>query len=382
VDVGLLPWLERCHADTTRSLTVYYSLYNDFAHYTGPFLRCLARFRGVSTLRLSVDDASISVPRLAWTLRRLVCLRDISLDLSLRSDVDGPAGAALAAAVYGCQRVSLRMYMSDVEDCVLRSFLRVCQTQPEPPRWQELHLRLKHNLISDKGAGHLAAIVHLSPRLERLIVNLSYNPVGYEGRMRLLELPESLQRCVLKMDTDMVESESEMFRWRFPAPPRMEHYSVSLAFSVLGDFETRTLGSQLASLDLDMEGCSSTSSTLPTLTAALACMRETLRSLTLRFAYMNLSDEPVMHLCDRGIGTLHGLHTLALYLNGNGLTDAGMGVIAGALPRSVEHLTLDCGDNRGIHAVDLAVTAAALHTVVLPGVCRGRTAPRPQRWPD
>lgn len=333
--------MEQHHAGRIQHLEVSYGIFEEFAHYTERFVRTLERCQALQRLRLSIDDGFVDLQRLLVGIARLPGLTDLHLDLSLRTDINSAIGAAMGTVFHRCNVVQLHMCMSDVDDDVMRAFLAACRRQPHPPHWREFHLRLKHNLITDVGAGHIADLVRASHCLERLYINLSYNLVGCDGRSQLLELPalSPLRWGVLKVDTDIVDPR-DAFCLRSQGPCQLNCYTLSLAFTTLNDFDASHLGSRLVRLELDLEGCTVSDIALTTLSVSLGALSGSLEALIIRMVCMRLFDADLSLVCEHGIRRLHCLTRLGVYCNGNRLTDAGVAAVVACIPASVLRLTL------------------------------------------
>lgn len=125
-------------------------------------------------------------------------IRDLRLDLSFRSDLDAKTLNAVFHRSTGCHTFKLNVSMCDLQDDVMES-LRVL-TDGVPPRWERVHLALKHNQITDRGAAWLLQSLSRCTGLISAHINLSYNRVK-----RLQHCQNHLRKYVIKNDGDVFE---------------------------------------------------------------------------------------------------------------------------------------------------------------------------------
>ena len=315
-------------------------------------LHALAAFRRLRSFSLQLGESAMDLHMLAGILLRAPQLTEVQLDIPFRAE----AGVtALFPVLLRCHRVHLRVSMTDVEEEVLGRLARMCATSP--PAWTQLRLSLKHNMVTDAGVAHLVAIADGCPQLEDLHLNLSYVPMGMAGLRQLVELPavaRRLRRCVLKLDSDLPHPERLDTGLHVDAR-HLEALRLSMAFTVVVGFDRLQLGPRLHRLELDLEGCRfGGRGAVAALAAALAGAAPTLRTLVLRMVAMQLTDAQLVPLLQHGVGALHRLERAVLNIGGNPITDAAVDAVVAHLPASVRHLSLDVGDARGVHRLDLA----------------------------
>ena len=369
----MLLWMQKHHANIVEDLIVQYNVSDEYSIYASFFLSTLSQFQNLKRLELFVDDAAIDLPSLGNTLLKMSNLESLSLGLSMRTDTVHPITLTTIWKVAVRMRtLKMAMRMSDIKDAVIAGLLDVCRTTP--PAWEDLHLSLKHNLLSDAAASYLAAVVRLCKGLRNLHLNMSYNPVTARGRHLLGGLC-AMRHCVLKLDSDLREMAPFVMAPREGDSVRL---CMSSAYNAIGIPENLFLGRTLRHLDLDLEGCRlHSNSALPRLADALSRMGGTLRFLSLGLADVGLLDSAFGVLCERGIANLRGLHTLGMHVASNRLSDTAISTLLGALSREVRHVELDVGDNMDLRNIALAGLnqVHTLHLQAGPGVIDALTLP-------
>ena len=362
MQVGVLQWLRYHHSAETRSLSVEYAVPPEYGYYVPAFLAVLSKMPSLTKLHMGIDDAFLPIPELGQVLGNLCSLDTLSLNLSMRTDTSHPATLVpIWRVATQCRRVRVALRMSDLTDKVMHTLLQVCVERT--PRWEALHLNLKHNLLSDAGAAHIASVVLCSPRLARLHLNLSYNLLSSTGRALSSHFP-SLEQLVLKVDSDMVEMEDFLLDSQGELDS-LRSVALSAAYTMVSAPTDLSLGRSIRRMSLDLEGCRLLHAlVLSRLATAIGGLHGTLEYLSLGLSDMKLTDRLVSELFACGIAPLLRLIDLRVHLASNYMTDGAVTSLVSSLPVSVRWLLLDVGDNGGVQRLHLAALTR-LHSLKL-----------------
>ena len=238
--------------------------------------------------------------------------------------------------------------MSDVQDDILHELLQTAEK--EAPKWRNLHLNFKHNLLTHRGVDSLLKVILLATELKRLYVNVSYNrmdraPVWFQPEGLVFDMIGSisfgprlppLEKCILKTDNDVFEF--AMMRIDLPAWDTLQHLRLSLAFSnpVMCLHGWHTMHN-LKTLDLDFEGCRFTNNTFQLLVQWLErSLSKCLQKFSLCLSESNLESGDIQRLFYHGIARLEHLEWFSLSLGGLEIWDATMDIVFHVLPRSLQ----------------------------------------------